>query len=174
MMNKMKIPISIILVLITIAVHSCAISQEIKDQNLIATTCKNTPNYRLCINTLQADRGSAAADVAGLGLIMVAAVKEKSREALSAVNKLLVKSRTNPKALQQCRDAYKAVLEGDVPEAEQSLRGNPKFAENGMADVAVEADSCEAAFGGKSPLTVVNKAVRDLAVVARAIIRNLL
>ncbi|EYU45481.1 hypothetical protein MIMGU_mgv1a021463mg, partial [Erythranthe guttata] len=135
------------------------ISEEIKDQNLIATTCKNTPNYRLCINTLQADRGSAAADVAGLGLIMVAAVKEKSKEALSTVNKLLVKSGSNPKkALQQCRDAYKAVLEGDVPEAEQSLRGNPKFAENGMADVAVEADSCEAAFGGKSPLTVVNKA----------------
>ncbi|KAL9139924.1 hypothetical protein ABFS82_14G002700 [Erythranthe guttata] len=94
---------------------------------------------------------------------MVAAVKEKSKEALSTVNKLLVKSGSNPKkALQQCRDAYKAVLEGDVPEAEQSLRGNPKFAENGMADVAVEADSCEAAFGGKSPLTVVNKAVRLL------------
>ncbi|KAK6146246.1 hypothetical protein DH2020_020115 [Rehmannia glutinosa] len=140
-----------------------------KDENLIETTCKNTPHYQLCINTLRADKGSSGADVAGLGLIMVEAVKAKSKEALSAIKKL---QKSQPKLatpLQQCRDMYKAVVSGDVPEAEQSIRGNPKFAENGMADAAVEADDCEAAFQGvaKSPLTAVNTAARELAEVAR-------
>lgn len=157
--------------------HGDAISQQ-KDQNLIETTCKNTPNYHLCMTTLRANRGSASADVAGLGLIMVGAVKAKSKEALSAINKLSKSGQPKlSQALHQCKEVYNAVLEGDVPEAEQAVRGNPKFAENGMADAAVEADTCEGAFEGvvaKSPLSGVNTAVRDLAVVARAIIRNLL
>ncbi|KAI3459199.1 hypothetical protein Pfo_015862 [Paulownia fortunei] len=171
----MKIPISVIL-LIFMNLHANAISEQ-KDQKLMETTCKNTPNYQLCITTLRASRGSATADVAGLGLIMVGAVKAKTKQALSAINKLSKSG--NPKlsqALQQCTDAYNAVLKADVPEAVEALtKGDPKFAENGMADAAVEADSCEGGFeGAKSPLSGVNKAVRDLAVVARAIIRNLL
>ncbi|GFP97225.1 cell wall / vacuolar inhibitor of fructosidase 1 [Phtheirospermum japonicum] len=171
---KTSIIISFVLFALTI-IHTNAKSQQ-NDQNLIETTCKHTPNYPLCIKTIRAEPTSAGADVAGLGFILVEAVKAKSKVALSAARRL---SRTQPKLakpLKECADVYKAVIEADVPEAEQSVRGNPKFAENGMADAAVEADVCEAAFKGvaKSPLTAANNAVRDLAVVARAIIRNLL
>ncbi|KAL7080832.1 hypothetical protein ACP275_14G002800 [Erythranthe tilingii] len=156
-MKSPIISISVFLVITLSSVHAMAKSQQ-KDQNLIESTCKNTPIYQLCIATLRADPGSAAADVAGLALIMIEAVEAKSKEALSA----------------QCKEEYKAVLEGDVPVAKSAVRGNPKFAEGGMADAKVEADDCEDALGGKSPLTKVNGDVADLAVVARAIIRNLL
>ncbi|KAL7123735.1 hypothetical protein ABFS83_14G002700 [Erythranthe nasuta] len=174
-MKSPIISISVFLVLITLisSVHTMAKSQE-KDENLIETTCKNTPIYQLCIATLRADPGSNAADVAGLALIMIGAVEAKSKEALSAVKNLLKSGSGNTEALKQCKDKYKAVLEGDVPVAKSAVRGNPKFAEGGMADAKVEADDCEDGFGGKSPLTKVNGDVRDLAVVARAIIRNLL
>ncbi|KAL3641876.1 hypothetical protein CASFOL_012691 [Castilleja foliolosa] len=171
---KTSIIISFLLLALTIF-HTNAKSQQ-NDQTLIETTCKRTPNYPLCIKTIRAEPTSSNADVAGLGLILVQAVKTKSKMALSSARRL---GKTQPKMakpLKECADVYKAVIEADVPMAEQSIRGNPKFAENGMADAAVEADVCEAAFRGvaKSPLTAENNAVRDVAVVARAIIRNLL
>lgn len=163
-----------VIVLVVFGVHTMAMAT-----NLIETTCKSTPNYRLCATTLKANPGSnTAGDVADLGLIMVAAVKAKSREALSTIQKLI--RRRQPKlsqALERCAEVYKAVVEGDVAVAEQVLRGNPKFAETAMAGVAVEADTCDGAFEGvvvRAPLSGINKAVHDLATVARAIIRNLL
>ncbi|KAL6503326.1 hypothetical protein OROGR_025249 [Orobanche gracilis] len=166
---KNQIIISFVLLTLTFP-HTNAI------KTLIETTCKHTTKYQLCVDTIRADPKSAGADVAGLGLIVVEAVKAKSKVALYAAKKLLRSRPELAKPLQECIDVYKAVIEADYPEAVQSIRGNPKFAENGMADVAVEADDCEGAFEGmgKSPLTAVNSAVRDLAVVARAIIRNLL
>ncbi|PIN23254.1 hypothetical protein CDL12_04020 [Handroanthus impetiginosus] len=171
----MKLQIFFILLISIMIPHAYALSEQ-KDQNLIETTCKNTPNYRLCVTILRANRRSATADVAGLGLIMVDAVKAKTKEALSAVNKLIHShDRKLSEAAQQCVDAYNGVLKGDVPEAVEALtKGDPKFAENGMADAVVEADSCDSAFETRSPLSGMNKALRDRAVVARAIIRNLL
>ncbi|CAA3002246.1 cell wall vacuolar inhibitor of fructosidase 1-like [Olea europaea subsp. europaea] len=154
--------------------HVHGIPQE-KDQNLINTTCRNTPNYRLCISTLRADPTSINEDVAGLGLIMVAAVKAKAKETMKAITKLKVSRPELRIALNDCSDRYNAILVGDVPEAEQALRGNPKFAENGMADSSIEAVACEENFKKvKSPLTGFNNKMRDLSDVARAIIRNLL
>ncbi|KAG8372849.1 hypothetical protein BUALT_Bualt12G0109700 [Buddleja alternifolia] len=159
-------------------IHANAISQQ-KDQALIETTCKNTPNYKLCISVLRRSPGSATADVRGLALIMVGAVKDKTKQAISAVNNL-IKSRRYPdlaEGLQKCNEVYKTVVKYDVAEAVEALtKGDPKFAENGMADAALEADTCESSTGGldKSPLEAVNRPVFDLANVARAIIRNLL
>ncbi|XP_022883514.1 cell wall / vacuolar inhibitor of fructosidase 1-like [Olea europaea var. sylvestris] len=114
-------------------------------------------------------------DVAGLGLIMVAAVKAKAKETMKAITKLKVSRPELRIALNDCSDRYNAILVGDVPEAEQALRGNPKFAENGMADSSIEAVACEENFKKvKSPLTGFNNKMRDLSDVARAIIRNLL
>lgn len=168
----------ILLTILVLAHHTMATSRQQKGQNLIETTCKSTPNYRLCATTLKANPGSTtAADVADLGLIMVAAVKAKSRQALSAIQKLRRRQPKLSQALQRCTEVYKAVVEGDVAVAEQTLRGNPKFAETAMAGVAVEADTCDGAFEGMvvpPRLSGVNRGVHDLAAVARAIIRNLL
>ncbi|KAL2459745.1 Cell wall/vacuolar inhibitor of fructosidase 1 [Forsythia ovata] len=156
-------------------VHLHGFPQE-KDQNLIETTCKNTPNYRLCIYTLRANRGSINTNVAGLGLIMVDAVKAKAKETRNAIQKLKGSRPELRNPLNECTKGYNAILEADVPEAVEALtKGDPKFAENGMADSSVETVLCEDRFKqGKSPLTRLNKAVRDLSDVARAIIRNLL
>lgn len=158
---KMKIQMYVILMMMMMKRESYA-------ANLIETTCKNTPNYQLCINTLRGSPESATADVAGLALIMVDAVKGKTEQALSTVNKS-----AQPK-LQRCTNYYNAVLKADVPMAEAALRkGDPKFAEQGMSDAATEADLCERTVA-PSPLSAVNKDLRDLALVATAIIRNLL
>ncbi|KAL2470250.1 Cell wall/vacuolar inhibitor of fructosidase 1 [Abeliophyllum distichum] len=156
-------------------VHLHGIPQD-KYQNLIETTCKNTPNYQLCIYTLRAHPGSINTDVEGLGLVMVYAVKAMAKEARDAIKKLKGSRPELRNALNECTKGYNAILEADVPEAVEALtKGEPKFAENGMADSSVETVLCEDRFKhGKSPLTRMNKAVRDLSDVARAIIRNLL
>ncbi|KAL6526467.1 hypothetical protein OROGR_015557 [Orobanche gracilis] len=172
----MKIQIIISFVLFTLTFpHTNARSQQ-EDQTLIETTCNHTTKYQLCLDTIRADPKSAGADLAGLGLIVIEAIKKKSKLALSATKRLLRRHPELAKPLQECADVYKAVIKADYPVAVQAIRGNPKFAENGIADVAVEAEYCEGAFKGvaKSPLTAENDAVKNLAVVARAIIRNLL
>ncbi|KAL6535670.1 hypothetical protein OROMI_027044 [Orobanche minor] len=172
----MKTQIIISFVLFTLTFPRTNARSQLKDQTLIETTCRHTTNYQLCVDTIRADPKSAGEDVAGLGLIVIEAVKAKSKAALSAAKRLLRSRPELAEPLQECASMYRAVIEADYPEAKESIRGNPKFAENGMADAAVEANNCEWAFEGvaKSPLTAVNGAVRDLAVVARAIIRNLL
>lgn len=150
---------------------------QLKDQTLIEFACNNTPNYDLCVATLRDHPLSAAADVAGLGLILVDAVRAKVEVALSAVEGL---RRSNPEmgnALDQCQRSYQAVLVADVPEAVAALtKGVPKFAEYGMTDAAWEAEICEDSFrrGAASPLTGVNAEIHDLAEVAVGVIRILL
>ncbi|XP_057475701.1 cell wall / vacuolar inhibitor of fructosidase 1-like [Actinidia eriantha] len=143
--------------------------------DLITTTCKQTPLFQLCSSTLRSNLQSKSADVAGLGLIVVEVIKGKASATLGQVRKLLRAGNPQLKGpLNQCVAFYKTILEADVPEAEQAIRGVPKFAEDGMVDAAAGAGSCEEGFGGKSPIIAMNMAVKDLAVVARAIIRTLL
>ncbi|KAH6758879.1 hypothetical protein C2S51_019114 [Perilla frutescens var. frutescens] len=150
---------------------------QLKDQTLIETACKNTPNYDLCVSTLHDSPSSAAADVAGLGLILVDVVKSKTEAALSAVEEMRRRHPEMRGALDQCWISYKAVLVADVPEAVAALtKGVPKFAEFGMADAAWEAEICEGSFEmtAATPLSGVNKEIHDLAQVAVGIIRILL
>jgi pectinesterase inhibitor-like protein len=77
--------------------------------------------------------------------------------------------------LRFCASCYDAILTADIPEAIEALqKGDPKFAENGTNDAAVEATSCEDGFHGKSPLTNLNREVHGTSVVASAITRLLL
>ncbi|XP_019180845.1 PREDICTED: cell wall / vacuolar inhibitor of fructosidase 1-like [Ipomoea nil] len=153
-----------------------------KDKNtLITATCSKTPNYPLCVATLQSDpRSSAAgADIETLGLVMVSAVKARATEVTQAIPPLKVAKPEWGQPLSQCYFYYDAVLRADVPEAEMALkRGVPKFAEAGMADAAVEAASCDAAFKDngitESPLKDFNKNVVELSGVATSIIKMLL
>ncbi|KAL3654621.1 hypothetical protein CASFOL_001606 [Castilleja foliolosa] len=165
----------LIFILLTILDHM----HGLKDQTLIETTCKNTPHYQLCISTLHASPSSASSDVAGLGLIVVDAVKSKAEAAMSAIDELEKLHPDMTRALENCRNAYNAVLEADVPEAVAALtKGVPKFAESGMVDVAWEAEICEGGFeeaaAAESPLSGVDKDLHELAEVAVGIIRNLL
>lgn len=145
---------------------------------LIQKTCKQSPNYNLCVSSLQSDPRSSKANVQGLALIMVDAVKAKAKETLNHIHGLLKQSPKpgDQQHLSSCGDNYNAILEGDIPEAIEALRtGNYKFAEQGTNDAANEADSCEKKFySGTSPLTDFNKLVHDVAAITAAITRILL
>jgi len=142
---------------------------------LIEQTCRRTPFYDVCISSLKSKPRSSGADVTGLALTMVDVLKTKATETLNHIKALLHGSPKLKRSLRSCADSYKAIIEGDVPEAIEALKkGNPKFAEQGANDAADEATSCEGRFSGRSPLTDMNKAVHDVAAVAAAIVRNLL
>ncbi|RZB42176.1 Cell wall / vacuolar inhibitor of fructosidase 1 [Glycine soja] len=132
----------------------CRVLQP-NDLKLIEETCKRTPNPNLCLQLLKADPRAPSADIAGLALILVDVIKAKATEAEKTIKQLL-KQGGNKKALSECADDYDGILMLDVPTATRAVRGDPKFAENTVSDCAVEADSCENGFHGKSPLTHVN------------------
>jgi len=162
----------LVVAIISMSACHCRVLQP-NDLKLIEETCKRTPNPNLCLQLLKADPRAPSADIAGLALILVDVIKAKATEAEKTIKQLL-KQGGNKKALSECADDYDGILKLDVPTATRAVRGNPKFAENAVSDCAVEADSCENGFHGKSPLTHVNNGMHDVANVARAIIRNLL
>lgn len=146
--------------------------------NLAEKTCRTTPNYQLCISTVQSDPRSVEADIAGLGLVIVDAINQKALAAVEIINQM---KRSNPEyslPLFECSILYNAILKADVPEAIAGLRkGVPKFAENGMEDAAVEVRGCEESFRQAnvvSPLDEMNQTIYELSVVAKSIIKLLL
>ncbi|MCD7464215.1 hypothetical protein HAX54_052306 [Datura stramonium] len=159
-------------------------SNNNNNNNLIHATCKATPNYSLCVTTLQSDPRSYHEAKGGddvmttLSLIMVDAVKSKSIKIMERVKEL---EKSNPELrvpLSQCYVAYNAVLRADVSVAVEALkRGVPKFAENGMDDVDIEAETCEYSFNYEklaSPISDMNRDIIELSKVAKSIIRMLL
>ncbi|KAI3735163.1 hypothetical protein L6452_14652 [Arctium lappa] len=137
-----------------------------------------TPSYDLCLKTVLADPKSKDADLTGLALIVVDAVKVKGINTINYI-KGLENSRPDLKTvLDYCADVYNTSVTVDVPLAVTALsEGNPKFGEDGIVDVTVESQACESTFGQygqRSPMTSVNQDMEDLANVARAMIRMLL
>lgn len=158
---------------------------KLKGIDLIESTCKNTPNYELCVSTLQSDpRSFVATEVDVLGLVIVDAIKSKAIAAMKIIKELRLPSSSSSSnsdpdfsvPLFECSIQYNAILKADVPVAIEALtKGVPKFADHGMADAAVEAQGCENGFqGSNSPLTDINQAVYNLSLIARSIIKMLL
>jgi len=165
-----------IVVMVTIPASQCRTFLP-NNENLIESTCKKTPNYNLCLQSLKASPGSSTADVSGLALIMVNVMKAKANDALKTIHDLQREGAgaKQRRALSSCDSKYKAVLIADVPQATEALKkGNPKFAEDGANDAANEAKYCESDFSGNSPLTKQNNAMHDVAAVTAAIVRLLL
>ncbi|MED6169961.1 hypothetical protein PIB30_026008 [Stylosanthes scabra] len=144
------------------------------DENLIESTCRRTPNYNVCIQSLKSNPASLGADIRGLAQIMVKVMASKANDAINIIHQLQRGSGPSS-GLTSCAGKYNAILVGDIPQATQALQGgNPKFAESAANDAANEATFCENGFGGRSPLTTQNNAMRDVSVVTAAIVRNLL
>ncbi|XP_015867826.2 cell wall / vacuolar inhibitor of fructosidase 1 [Ziziphus jujuba] len=148
------------------------------DEKLIESTCRQTPNYDLCVSSLKSDPKSSTADVPGLALILVNLIKSKATETLNQIDSLLKRGpgAGEKQALDSCHSKYHAILEGDVPQAIEALtKGNYKFAEDGANDAANEANSCESDFpSGSSPLTDMNKYVHDVSAIAATVVSTLL
>ncbi|OIT35794.1 PREDICTED: cell wall / vacuolar inhibitor of fructosidase 1-like [Nicotiana attenuata] len=169
----MKTLIYLVILLLTLTLKTSS-----SRNNLVETTCKNTPNYNLCLKTLLSDKRSASGDITTLALIVVDAIKAKANQAAKIISKL---RQSNPPAawkvpLKKCAFSYKVILTVSLPEAIEALtKGNPKFAEDGMVGCFGESQDCEENFKSSfSPLTGLNTAVHELSAVGRAIIRNLL
>lgn len=162
----------LVVAIISMSACHCRVLQP-NDLKLIEETCKRTPKPNLCLQLLKGDPRAPSADIAGLALILVDVIKAKANEAEKTIKQLL-KQGGNKKALSECAVDYKGILILDIPQATRAVRGDPKFADDAVSDCAVEADICENRFNGKSPLTHVNNGMRDVANVARAIIRTLL
>ncbi|CAL1397475.1 unnamed protein product [Linum trigynum] len=148
--------------------------------SLVIQTCKQTPNYDLCVSTITADpRAATAADVDTLALVMLDAVRTKATAAEGRIKQLMKAARSSAmrKHLGACAEIYDVIINDEIPEAVQAVRlGDPKFGEEAMNDSAAEPGSCDDEFGaGKaSPLAEQNQAVRGAAAVTAAIIRLLL
>jgi pectinesterase inhibitor-like protein len=155
--------------------RSTFLAKDEKVLSLIENTCKKTPNYNICLQSLKANSGSSVADVTGLAQIMVKVMKAKANDGLNKIHQLQRLGNGARKALNSCGDKYRAILVADIPQAIEALeKGDPKFAEDGANDAANEATYCENEFNGKSPLTKQNNAMHDVASVTAAMVRQLL
>ncbi|MCD9640846.1 hypothetical protein HAX54_026552 [Datura stramonium] len=144
---------------------------SINNNNLVETTCKNTPNYNLCLKTLLPDERSASGDITTLALIVVDAIEAKAKQASEIISML---RNSNPPAawrvpLKECAFSYKVILTVSLPEAIEALtKGNPKFAEDGMVGCLGDSQDCEENFKSSiSPLTALNSAVHELSGLVR-------
>lgn len=168
------IQICVVLVILLVGIRIIE-SKEVKDMRLIETTCKNTPHYKLCMSIIMADSSSPGKVIQDLALVVVAHMKKTVIEMVDKIERL---KQGSPKevvaALQKCKDIYEEVVDVLIPEAERATWGNPKFAENAVADIKIEARLCENGFQHPSPLSADNKYLQDVSDVARGVIRNLL
>ncbi|KDO71995.1 hypothetical protein CISIN_1g037982mg [Citrus sinensis] len=143
---------------------------------LIEQTCKQTPYYGLCVTSLKSDpRSKTAGDVQAIALIMVDIIKAKAGGSLQHIEKLKQKYPALRVPLSACKDRFNAIIIGDVPQAVEALtKGDPKFAVDAANDAALEADSCERGFSGKSPITQMNKLNHDISIITASIVKTML
>ncbi|XP_050374722.1 cell wall / vacuolar inhibitor of fructosidase 1-like [Argentina anserina] len=135
--------------------------------DLVSDTCKKTPHPVLCVSILRADSRTEGSDVDGFAFIMVGEVEVKASDVLQKIGHL----RKN-KPLSDCQGYYVAVVQNNVPQAENAIDGGDGGkGEQLMNDVIGKADSCERGFQGSSPLTSLNIAVKDVSSVAAALAR---
>ncbi|WCJ23271.1 cell wall / vacuolar inhibitor of fructosidase 1 [Euphorbia peplus] len=160
-------------ILFLLLTHSNTVQSN---SNTISQTCKKTPYYDLCLKYLTADPRSSTSDVTGLALIMVDLLKGKTTRSVQFIKQISNQRPELEKPLKDCARKYDVILTANIPVALEALqKGDPKFAEGGMNDAAIEANSCENSFGGKkSPLSGYNKLLHDTSLVASAIVRQLL
>ncbi|PRQ39504.1 putative pectinesterase inhibitor domain, Cell wall/vacuolar inhibitor of fructosidase [Rosa chinensis] len=149
--------------------------------DLIDQTCKQTPNYNLCVSSLKSNPRSSAADVKGLAIIMVEVVKSKANDTLNKIWAELL--RHEDPVIRNCYDHYGYMVGAFIPDIYGDLtsrglggrfvRYNPAQAERRLHnDIILRVDHCQNGFGQgrRSPFAKENKATHEAAVVAAAIV----
>ncbi|GAV71688.1 PMEI domain-containing protein [Cephalotus follicularis] len=151
----------------------------IQCDDLIDQTCKETPFYDLCVNTLEPISRSTKTDVKGLAGIMANILLSNVTDTLNYIQ-VLIKQTTDQqleKALANCAELYIPEVKYNLPQAIDALmKGDYAFANYVISDAAKEADACERSFSDstKSPLTCRNQLVSNLCDVAVGILNVLL
>ncbi|CAN8269193.1 unnamed protein product [Cochlearia groenlandica] len=143
--------------------------------DIVDKTCKQTPDYTLCLSLLRSDPRSFSADTAGLALILVDKIKALGTDTIGQINQAYKTKPMLKQPLDDCNDKYKTIVNVDVHTAIMAIKGNPKFAEGAIVDAGVEASGCERGFPkGQSPLTGLVQSMNKICDVTRAIVRMLL
>ncbi|EOA29659.1 hypothetical protein CARUB_v10015473mg [Capsella rubella] len=143
--------------------------------SIVDMTCKQTPDYTLCLSLLRSDPRSSSADTVGLALILVDKIKALGTETLGRINEAYKTKTMLKRALDECNLRYKTIVDVNVHTAIIAIKGNPKFAEDAVVDSGVEASVCEGGFPkGQSPLTELTQRMDKICDVTRAIVRMLL
>ncbi|KAL6190816.1 hypothetical protein ACLB2K_037210 [Fragaria x ananassa] len=150
--------------------------------DLIDQTCKQTPNYNLCVSSLKSNPRSSATDtdVKGLAIITVEVLKSKANDTLNKIWAQLL--RHEDPAVRNCYDHYGYMVGAFIPDIYGDItsrgvggnfvRYNPVQAERRLHDDVIRrVDHCRHGFGKgrRSPFGKENKATREAAVVAAAI-----
>lgn len=171
----MKHPISLSSVLLLRCLLLLFLAPLIQCGDLINKTCKKTPDYNLCVSSLQSNPKSLDADVQGLADIMAKITLSNATDTLSYIRKQ-VNQTEDPKleqSLAYCAEVYIPVVQYILTQAINALNmGGYGFAKYGMLDAADEVDSCTGSK--KSPLAGRKQLVLDLCGVTVAIINILL
>ncbi|GMH22046.1 hypothetical protein Nepgr_023889 [Nepenthes gracilis] len=153
------------------------ISMDAEADDLIRTTCRRTPDRRICESSLRSDpRSATAATAEALIPIMIDVVRSEFTASLAHVNALIKQARDPgmARALRECAWLYKVVLEDNVVVAVKAVKlGDPKFGEEAMIDSGNEAEACERTFSGRlrSPVTERTKYLHGVCNVAAALVK---
>jgi len=175
-MPKMN-ALALAIFLCTIVSCHCTNINPKNNATLIQQTCKQTPNYALCIKYLKSDPRSSDISIVNYALYMVDRIKTTTITAYNKVTQLLNGRHElyQTEALSSCAGKYRSILVDVVPKSIAALKqGDPKVAEDGANDAANEATTCENGFKGKSPISDENIDMHDVAVITAAIVKQLL
>jgi len=163
-----------------VSCHCTNIKPKNNNTNSIEQTCKQTPNYALCIRYLKSDPINSDAALIDQARFLVDRIRTSATTALKRVRQLIgfggiYGSPYQQEALNSCAGRYRSILDDVVPKSITALeQGDPKVAEDGANDAANEATTCENGFKGMSPMSDENMDMHDLAVITAAIIKQLL
>lgn len=139
------------------------------DAKLIDQTCRKTPDYNLCVQSIKLDPRSSGADVVGLAIIIIDAVGHKATITMNKINELLKQTPGN-QALVDCSNEYAQIIDDFVPTSKFTVNsGTYSVAKAFMKITPKNALSCEQSFKGRSPLTNLNNDLIKVANVAEAV-----
>ncbi|MED6169963.1 hypothetical protein PIB30_026010 [Stylosanthes scabra] len=176
---KKQYLLSLIIFLCTIfVVASSSIVSHSDDDKLIVKACSDTPKPELCFNYIKSDPSSKnAKNVSDVGIIMARVLKRKAKVARDKIHRIASARDNKPDLkvqLKACLQSYNNILHIDVKVAIDSFKdGNPRLAEIGADTAADGVSDCEESFNGKSPITIYNNRIHDIALLLAAIAKEL-
>ncbi|WCJ23275.1 Plant invertase/pectin methylesterase inhibitor superfamily protein [Euphorbia peplus] len=147
--------------------------------DLIKNTCKKTPDYDLCVSTLQADSRSSNTSIEGLASIVANVTLLNATEILNYTRELIDDNSDEEleRRLAYCAEVYISLEQDVLPQAINALaNGQFGFAKYGISEAGDEVHECEKKIpeSFKPPLNEMNRIMQNLCDVCVAIIDILL
>ncbi|XP_065860187.1 cell wall / vacuolar inhibitor of fructosidase 1-like [Euphorbia lathyris] len=147
--------------------------------DLINKTCKKTPDYNLCVSTLQANSQSSNTSVEGLASMMANVTLSNATNILNYTQELINHNADTELEgrLAYCAEVYISLEQDILPQAISALaNGEFGFAKYGISEAGDEVHECEKKIpeSFKPPLNDMNRIMQNLCDVCVAIINILL